>query len=287
MRNRWLARDGQPARPSGQWTQEKLRYVERYASAFMVAMHPKRRQGKWEQLVYIDLLAGPGKGIDRKSRVEFDGSPLRALRVSPAFDRLFLGDKSEASVRALRTRIAPNDRSRVQVEAGDCNDGAARVIQALSQRTLGLAFIDPQGFEVTFSMLKTIAQRHIDLLLFFPSGIGIRRNLRKFVVQENSPMDAFWGGKDWRNLPPARLAAGKRLSATEADAVDRPWISRFREKMAGIGFREQDEGDPCFRNKKNAPMYHLLFFSRHSAGLTIWRNVKKIEPTGQRTLPGV
>jgi len=63
----------------------------------MLAMHPKRREGKWEQLVYIDLLAGPGKGIDRKSRAEFDGSPLRALRVSPAFGRLFLGDKSEAS----------------------------------------------------------------------------------------------------------------------------------------------------------------------------------------------
>ena len=100
-------------------------------------------------------------------------------------------------------------------------------------------------------------------------------------------MDAFWGGKDWRELPPARLAAGKRLSATEVDALDRPWISRFREKMAGIGFGAQDEGDPRFRNKKNAPMYHLLFFSHHPAGLKIWRNIKKIEPTGQRSLPGV
>jgi hypothetical protein len=34
-------------------------------------------------------------------------------------------------------------------------------------------------------------------------------------------------------------------------------------------------------------MYHLLFFSRDAAGLKIWRNIKKIEPTGQRSLPGV
>jgi three-Cys-motif partner protein len=253
----------------------------------MVAMHPKRREGKWEQLVYIDLLAGPGKGIDRKSRVEFDGSPLRALRVSPAFDRLFLGDKSEASVRALPARIQPADRSRVEIEAGDCNDRATRLIKTLPQGTLGLAFVDPQGFEVTFSMLKTIVQRPIDLLLFFPSAIGIRRNLRQFVAQKQSPMDAFWGGRDWRELPPARLAAGKRLSATEVDALDRPWVSRFRKKMVEIGFKAQDEGDPCFRNEKNSPMYHLLFFSRNQAGLTIWRNIKRIEPTGQRTLPGV
>ncbi len=32
-------------------------------------------------------------------------------------------------------------------------------------------------------------------------------------------------------------------------------------------------------------MYHLLFFSKDLAGLTIWRGVKKIEPSGQRTLP--
>ena len=287
MRNRWIAGDGLPARPIGQWTQEKLGYVERYASAFVVAMHPKRREGKWKQLVYIDLLAGPGKGIDRKSRVEFDGSPLRALRVSPAFDRLFLGDKSEATVRAFRARIPPGDRSRVEIEAGDCNDRATRLIETLSQRTLGLAFVDPQGFEVTFSMLKTLAQRSIDVLLFFPSAIGIRRNLRQFVAQERSPMDAFWGGKDWRELPPARLAAGERLSATEVDALDRPWVSRFRKKMAEVGFRAQDEGDPCFRNEKNSPMYHFLFFSHHPAGLKIWRNIKKIEPSGQRSLPGV
>ena len=167
MRTRWLAEDGLPARPSGAWTQEKLGYVERYARAFMIAMHPKRREGKWEQLVYIDLLAGPGKGIDRRSRIEFDGSPLRALRVSPSFDRLFLGDKSEASMRALRARIPSGDRSRVEIEAGDCNYRTTHIIEILSRRTLGLAFVDPQGFEVTFSMLKTIAQRPIDILLFF------------------------------------------------------------------------------------------------------------------------
>jgi three-Cys-motif partner protein len=285
--NRWIAGDGLPARPSGQWTQEKLRYVERYASAFMVAMHPSRREGKWRQLVYIDLLAGPGKGIDRRSHVEFDGSPLRALRIRPAFDRLFLPDKSDANVVALRARIATEDQSRVEIEAGDCNERSARLIQTLPQKTLGLAFVDPEGFEVTFSMLKTLAQRPIDVLLFFPSVIGIRRNLRQFMAQDNSPMDVLWGGKDWRDLRPAKLAAGKDLSATEIETRDKPWVARFREKMVKIGFNQQDEGDPCFRNKKNAPMYHLLFFSRSAIGLKIWRNIKKIEPTGQRALPGV
>ncbi len=46
-----------PARVSGSWTRDKLTYLERYARAFMTAMAPKRDAGKWEELVYIDLLA--------------------------------------------------------------------------------------------------------------------------------------------------------------------------------------------------------------------------------------
>ncbi len=54
--------------------------MERYATAFMRAMAPKRKARKWESLVYIDLLAGPGLGIARDTGGEFAGSPLRALR---------------------------------------------------------------------------------------------------------------------------------------------------------------------------------------------------------------
>lgn len=38
------------------------------------------------------------------------------------------------------------------------------------------------------------------------------------------------------------------------------------------------------RNEQKVPMYHLLFFSKDGAGLTIWRNVHQIDPRGQRQL---
>lgn len=98
-------------------------------------------------------------------------------------------------------------------------------------------------------------------------------------------MDNLWGGREWRELPLAKLAAGAKLSAEDAVSFDRSWVMGFRTKMAGIGFCCQDEGDPWFPNEKNVPMYHLLFFSKDPAGLTIWRGIKKIEPRGQRTLP--
>jgi three-Cys-motif partner protein len=282
---RRVASDGLPARVSGPWTREKLIYVSKYAGAFMTSMAPKRTAQKWVELVYIDLLCGPGLGIERESGNQFDGSPLRALNINPPFDRLFFSDLSNRNVDALRRRISPNDLNRVTLQSGDCNEVAKRVVKALPTRSLGLAFIDPEGFEVAFSLFEILSTRRIDVLFLFPSGIGIRRNLAKFARRAHSPMDRLWGDRSWRELPPAKLAAGRRLDSDEALSLDRPWVLAFRTKMAGLGFIYQDEADPCFTNEKNVPMYHLLFFSKHPAGLTLWRGIKKISPSGQRLLP--
>lgn len=281
------ATDGLPARVSGPWTQEKLTYVEKYAKAFMMAMAPKRERGKWDRLVYLDLLAGPGWGIDADTGHEFDGSPLRALKIQPAFDRLFFADLNSRNIEALRQRIPPQHLQRVDLRLGDCNALAQEFSRQLTNRTLGLAFVDPEGFEAKFEMFQALATRRIDVLFLFPSGIGIARNLRKFAKQPHSPMDGLWGGKEWRDLPPAKLAIGRRLTPEDAMSLDLPWVMRFRSKMADIGFQYQDEADPCFKNEHNVPMYHLLFFSKDSAGLTIWRGIKRIEPSGQRALPGI
>jgi hypothetical protein len=34
---------------------------------------------RWPHRVYVDLLAGPGRRVDRDTGEEFDGSPLLAL----------------------------------------------------------------------------------------------------------------------------------------------------------------------------------------------------------------
>lgn len=279
------ANDGFRARVWGSWTREKLVYLRKYASAFMTAMGPKRDEGKWRELVFIDLLAGTGVCIDETTGEEFSGSPLIALDVEPRFDRLFLGDLDRENVDALRHRIPQGDLSRVDLKEGDCNTRVQEVVTQLSRRTLGLAFLDPQGFEVDFTTLQALAQRAVDVVFLFPSGIGIRRNLRAFVKQTDSPMDRLWGSREWRKTLAARVAAGIRIKPEEAVGLDGSWVVAFRKRVAQLGFVCQDSSDPCISNNRHVPMYHLLFFSKHPAGLKIWQGIKKIEATGQRTLP--
>src|SRR5262249_47952833 len=125
--------------------------------------------------------------------------------------------------------------------------------------------------------------RPFDVLFLFPSA-GIRRNLGRFVKQSHTGLDDLMGSHDWRELPIARLAAGKAVGREEHSIFVRSLIPLFRTAMKTIGFRHQDEADPIMTNEKNVAMYHLLFFSQHSAGLTIWKNIKKIGGDRQRRL---
>jgi three-Cys-motif partner protein len=276
------AKDGLPARVSGPWTREKLNYVQRYAAAFMTAMAPKRKPSQWSELVYFDFLAGPGVGIDRKTGAEYEGSPLRALRVTPPFDRLVFSDVERQNVEALRRRIRPADHSRVDLRQGDCHDVAHDVLRRLSSRALGLAFVDPEGFEVKFRLFEALASRRIDVLYLFPGGIGIARNIGAFVKRAKTPLDDLIPG--WRDLRRARLASGQRLSSEDIASHDQPFVMAFMQRMGQLGFQFSDHGEPYFTNEKNVKMYHLLFFSKHPAGLTIWRNITKLEASGQRRL---
>jgi three-Cys-motif partner protein len=144
-----LAPDGLLTRPGGIWTREKLTYLEKYATAFMTAMAKKR----WDRLIYVDLLCGPGRDLETETGEEFLGSPLIALSVKPHFSHLYLADKSEQNIRMLEKRISESDKSRVTLRVGDCNDVIDEVLAQISGRTLGLVFLDPQGFEVKFRIV--------------------------------------------------------------------------------------------------------------------------------------
>jgi hypothetical protein len=136
MPKKKLATDQLIARQGGSWTADKLYYLQRYATGFMTAMAPKRDGGLWEALVYIDLLAGPGIDMDRNSGREFPGSPLIALRTTPPFDRIFLGDAHGETVQALQQRIPEADAARVDLKRGDCHERARSVIEDVSPRSL-------------------------------------------------------------------------------------------------------------------------------------------------------
>ncbi len=257
-------------RKAGAWTKDKLHDVERYAGAFTRAM-----TGKWDKLTYIDLLSGPGRCLIRDTNEEIEGSPMRALNVTPPFDHFYFADKSKKNIRALRQRIPGHLQGRVICNVGDCNRLVAGATGTLTGGTLALAFLDPQGMEVAFATLATLADHRVNVLYLFPSGIALRRNVKHFLTSSGATMDRFWGGPEWRDL----LAAG----STSPHAIAQTWVEAFRTKAKKLGLLS-GESAPLISNDRGSRMYHLLFFSKNKAGLTIWNKVMRVQASGQRLL---
>ena len=141
-----IASDGLKARLGGPWTERKLYYIERYLRAFMTAMAPKRAQGKWKRLVYLDLLCGPGVCINRESGAEFEGSALRAAKLVPAFDELHFVDLDRENVVSLISRLGRLGVS-ADCRQGDCNKEVTRIVSSLPGDALALTFLDPEGLD--------------------------------------------------------------------------------------------------------------------------------------------
>ncbi|HJQ85405.1 MAG TPA: three-Cys-motif partner protein TcmP [Candidatus Binatia bacterium] len=223
----------------------------------------------------------PGEAVLRGPLCQgVDGSPLLSLRVTPSFDRFYFADVKHRNVDALRKRIPVGRLPNVDLRVGDCNAIVNDVLADLPTRTLALAFLDPEGFEVHFATLRSLANGPVDILYLFPSGIGIKRNLSQFVGSAGRRMDLFWGGPEWRQLPMSKLAAGKATTTDVMNAAT--WVGAFRQKvLQELGLRS-DQSPPLITNDRNARMYHLLFFSKSDVGLRIWRNISRIGPTGQR-----
>jgi three-Cys-motif partner protein len=202
--------DGLPVRPSGPWAVEKLTYVAKYQDIFATGMK------KWRDRFYVDLLAGPGRCINRESSEEFDGSPVRSLGVRFT-TRIFIeADPLLAS--ALRTRVGVGPI----LIADDCTKST--VIEQVRKETsgrdrLGLAFVDNLGLDVPFATLAALtSDRRIDLMITFQVG-DLTRNIPNVLDGREDPgrFDRFFGSTGWQAV--AAESMRRNASAGETATV--------------------------------------------------------------------
>ena len=276
--------DGLLMRETGAWAAEKLDYLARYIDVFETAM---RR--KWPVRNYVDLLAGPGKNIVRDSGTILLGSPLLALTATYSFTGYFFTDRSDKNTKALQQRCAASPYSqRVDIRTGDCNDLVNDIVAHIRQddrRSLNLAFLDPEGMELRWETVVRLATvRRMDLIINYPEG-GLNRYMRQaFEAAGQTSVDEFFGDRAWRKIYQNWHERGATLG------LHRQLIDFYRERLQELGyteFRQVDQvGDePLIRNvKRRAPLYRLLFASKHPLGHNFWHKVMHRDVHGQARL---
>jgi spore photoproduct lyase len=269
--------DGLPVRCVGLWAKDKCFYLGRYFEIFTAAM-----RNKWKgELFYIDLFAGCGKCRVRETGEEIDGSALISLSVKYPFKRYFLVELNSDAADILRKRIENlSYKNRVHIIQGDCNEKIDEIIAEVPQRSLSLTVIDPTGLHIKFETIRKLTKdRRIDLVITYPEGMDIKRNLSKYIKQSHSILDDYIGDKDWRLLFPKDI---KQIYQLTDIHVEKSLITHYRKKLGTLSYKVKSGDEILIRSsQKNLPLYYLLFASKHPLGHTFWRKISSISPTGQ------
>lgn len=276
--------DGLVMRPAGVWAREKLDYLRRYIDVFETAM-----RDKWCIRYYVDLFAGPGKNVDRDSGTVFLGSPLVALTTRCPFTDYVLVDASEENVDALRERCAASPHShKVQIRSGDCNELVAQVVAQIEPddwRSLNLAFLDPEGMEMRWDSVVSLAGlERMDLIINYPQG-GLNRCMPLAAeTEEETSVDVFFGSREWRKIYLDSHSQGK------PSGLHRRLIDLYKSRLQDLGYQQvlaanQIGDEPLIRNvRRSAPLYRLLFASKHPLGHDFWHKVTRRDIYGQQRL---
>jgi three-Cys-motif partner protein len=272
--------DGLPMRESGPWVAEKLDYLKRYIDVFETSMRKK-----WSTRHYIDLFAGPGKCVCRKTGLVYLGSPLLALTTEHPFTDYFFADIDPDSISVLQQRCNASPHStRIRFTGDDANRVARRIVEQIQGiPSLNLAFLDPDGLELQWETVATLAQiERLDLIIHY-SQMGLNRAMPKvFRAESLSDIDHFFGDTEWRTIY-------EKYRRHEEQFLHRQLMDYYKRKLRRLGYREtlrDDEvgAEPLIRNEKNAPLYRLLFASKHPLGLEFWQKVVRRDVYGQGRL---
>jgi len=191
-----------PVRKAGPWTEDKLYYWARYVDITVGGM-----KNLWPgKLVYVDLFGGPGICINERSGKRFPGSPLVAAAAEIPFRRIISVELDPQLADACETRVRQmNPSQALRVIRGDWYSAIEEVVSAIPANSLTLAFVDPESLQLRFETLRKLAAvGRVDLLILFPVGYDIVRNIRLYELQDQSKLDDVLGS-GWR----FRLGGGR------------------------------------------------------------------------------
>ena len=255
--------DGELAIRVGSWAKDKLFYIRRYCYIFNEAM-----KDKWAVRTYIDLFAGPGRCFIEATKEEIDGSPLLALSCKVPFTRYFFNDIQARAIKSLKTRAASFSSATISYFSKDCNEIIDELVQKLPSGSLDFCFIDPFNWEINFnSIRKLTAKRQMDLAMTFHVG-SMKR------VGHNPPQELldFFPDPSWQQEYEKATETGKLKGRVLLDAYERG--------LKDLGYGGIKDYVLAV-NKKNVPLYYLIFASKHPRGADFWDKIAGRSEAGQ------
>jgi len=258
----------------GYWSELKLEIVEKYGSAYTKAFK-NARLTKY----YIDGLSGAGVHLSKKTATQVEGSPSRALKISPPFDGYYFIDIDKEKTSYLQT-ICGN-RSDVHIHTGDCTEYLTKELLPKIQfknYERALCLLDPYGLHIDWEVMYQAGQsKAIDMFLNFPvmdmNRNAIWNNPEKVPQDGIERMTKFWGDESWKQAAYAESPQGNFFGAEIVKQGNDEIVAAFTQRLKKVaGFQFVPKPLPM-RNSTNAIVYYLFFASQKPVAEKIIINI--------------
>jgi three-Cys-motif partner protein len=248
----------------GIWSELKLEIIEKYGAAYTNAF---RNLGANLKKYYIDGFSGAGVHLSKRTGEPINGSPARAVKITPPFDGFYFIDMN-ANKTAYLEKVRAG-RSDIQIHTGDTNPYLKALIPTIryDQYKRALVLLDPYGLHLDWEVMQLAGQsKTIDMFLNFPimdmNRNALSREQGKGTKDGIERMNRFWGDESWRDIAYAEskqqsLFASPDIEKQKNDTIAAAFRERLR-KVAGFEFVPQPMP---MKNKNNATLYYLFFAS--------------------------
>jgi len=248
----------------GIWSELKLEIIEKYGAAYTSAF---RNLGANIRKYYIDGFSGAGVHLSKRTREPINGSPARALKITPPFDGFYFIDMNADKTAYLEKLRA--GRSDIQIHTGDTNPYLKALIPTIryDQYKRALVLLDPYGLHLDWEVMKLAGQsKTVDMFLNFPimdmNRNALSREQGKGTKDGIERMNRFWGDESWRNIAYAESKQQSLFASPDIEKQNNDTIAEaFRERLRKVaGFEFVPQPMPM-KNKNNATLYYLFFAS--------------------------
>ena len=274
--------DNLPVRCVGEWAVQKIYHLTQYLGIFSTGM-----KGKWDgNINYIEICSGPGRCINRKHGIEFNGTSLCVIE-HPSFKHLkkaLFFDYNEKVVDTLNKRISAKEISNAKAFYGDYNNPQAIttiINREILNGGLNLIFIDPTDCSLPFSLIRELKTKlsNVDLIINIAIGTDYTRNIKGAIL--DPVINSVSYNKYSKFIDNDTFFKSEKIIGFAKNNADMELRLAFRSEYVNclrtLGFKFFD-----FKHIKN--YYDLIFATSHQTGIEFWEKANKIQFNGQRSI---
>lgn len=260
--------DGHYLPEIGAHSLEKIRRHNYYATLFATAMAKK-----WTHRVYIGLYSGAGRARVKGTDEVVETSALAVLRQTIPFTKYIFVDSDPRCIEALESRIEALGRDldvtliqRPVIESiPDITEAMPRFDRAAGEGLLALCFVDPFRVDLDFDVIRRLSRYWIDFLVMLPLGFDLRRNLRRYMHEQDDRVGRLIDARDWRDEWRQRRDPDRYFV--------RFVLEKFDQAMERLDFRRREMKDTVSVRVTGMGvyLYSLALYTRHPLGEQFWK----------------